>query len=73
MIQYLVDTDLPFLIVATKADKLSKTALEKNISEMKEEYFSEIDITLIPFSSETKLGRDALWNEIYRVLSEVNA
>ena len=69
MIQYLVDTDLPFLIVATKADKLSKTALEKSINEFREEYFSEIDVTLIPFSSETKLGRDTLWNEIYRALS----
>ena len=70
MIQYLVDTALPFLLVATKADKLSKTALEKNLQDMKREYFSEIDVTLIPFSSETKLGRDTLWNEIYRVLSE---
>lgn len=72
MIQYLVDTELPFLLVATKADKLSKSALEKNLNEMKQEYFSEIDVTPIPFSSETKLGRDALWNEIYRALSEAN-
>ena len=70
MIQFLVDAEIPFLIVATKADKLSKTALEKNLAEIKETYFSEIDVLLLPFSSETRMGRDELWNEIYRALSE---
>ncbi|MBE6568471.1 MAG: YihA family ribosome biogenesis GTP-binding protein [Ruminococcaceae bacterium] len=69
MIQYLVDTELPFLIVATKSDKLSKTALAKALGEMKETYFSEIDIPILPFSSETREGKDALWSEIYRALS----
>lgn len=69
MIQYLVDASLPFLIVATKADKLSKTALANNLTEMKDTYFSEIDIPLIPFSSETRDGKDVLWGEIYHALS----
>lgn len=68
MIQFLVDSEIPFVVVATKADKLSRTALDKALADMKEEYFSEVDITLIPFSSETRFGRDTLWNEIYRVL-----
>ena len=72
MIQFLVDAEIPFLIVATKADKLSKSALEKNLNEIKETYFSEIDPLILPFSSETRLGRDAVWSEIYRVL-EANA
>lgn len=69
MIQFLVDAALPFLIVATKADKLSKTALASNIKEMKDSYFSEIDNQILPFSSETRAGKDALWSEIYRALS----
>lgn len=69
MIQYLVDTELPFLIVATKSDKLSKTALAKSLAEMKETYFSKIDVSILPFSSETREGKDALWSEIYRALS----
>ena len=69
MIQYLVDASLPFLIVATKADKLSKTALANNLTEMKDTYFSEIDIPIIPFSSEPRDGKDVLWGEIYRALS----
>ena len=68
MIDFLLQTGLPFLIVATKSDKLSKTALEKALAEMKEAYFAEIDVPVIPFSSETRLGKDILWNEILRVL-----
>ena len=68
MLQFLVDEEIPFIVVATKADKLSRTALEKALTQIKEEYFAEIDVTLIPFSSETRLGREAVWNEIYRVL-----
>lgn len=69
MIDYLSQAELPFLIVATKADKLSKSALERSLAEMKEKYFSELDALILPFSSETRLGKDALWNEIYRALS----
>ena len=68
MIQFLVDSEIPFLIVATKADKLSKSALEKNLREINESYFAEIAPLILPFSSETRLGRDAVWNEIYRAL-----
>ena len=68
MIQFLVDSEIPFVVVATKADKLSRAALDRALAEMKDTYFSEVDVTLIPFSSETRLGRDTLWNEIYRVL-----
>ena len=69
MIDFLLQKELPFVIVATKSDKLSKSALEKAISEMKEKFFSEADIPLLPFSSETRLGKDDLWNEIFRALS----
>jgi len=69
MVQYLLSQDLPFAVVATKSDKLSKTALAKALGEMKETYFSEIDIPILPFSSETREGKDALWSEIYRALS----
>lgn len=73
MIQFLVDSGIPFLIVATKADKLSKTALAHSLEEMRAAYFSEIDVTILPFSSQTREGKDALWHEIYRALDGGNA
>lgn len=68
MVDFLLQTELPFVIVATKSDKLSKSALEKALSEIKENCFSEINVPILPFSSETRLGRDDLWNEIFRAI-----
>ncbi len=69
MIQYLWDTGLPFLVVFTKCDKLSKTALTKAIEDIKNEYFSEVDIEMLPFSSETGLGKEALLARICQAIS----
>lgn len=69
MIQYLWDTGLPFLVVFTKCDKLSKTALAKAIEDIKKEYFSEVDIEMLPFSSETGLGKETLLSCICRAIS----
>lgn len=69
MIQYLWDTGLPFLVVLTKCDKLSKTALAKTVEEIKNEYFSEVDIEMLPFSSETGLGKEPLLSRIRQAIS----
>ena len=68
MIQFLVDSGIPFILVATKADKLSKTALENSLADMKEAYFSEIDVTILPFSSVSRLGKEAVWGKIHQAL-----
>ena len=70
MIQFLWDASIPFIIVLTKADKLSKTALAARLQEIKEEYFSEINIQILPFSSETRLGKDELIAHILSALSQ---
>ncbi len=69
MIQYLWDAGLPFVIVLTKADKLSKTALNKAVEDIKAEYFSEVDIPMLPFSSETRFGKDELISIILSAVS----
>ncbi len=69
MIRFLLETDFPFIIVLTKADKLSATALKNAVEGMKNEYFSEIDIPLIPFSSETRLGKEQVLSYIANAIS----
>ena len=64
MINWLIDTGTPFIVVATKADKLSKTALAQTVEDIKNEYFAGTGIDIIPFSSVTKDGKQTLWNEI---------
>jgi GTP-binding protein EngB required for normal cell division len=49
---YLYEAGIPFIVVATKADKLSKTAAAKSIERLKEVYNFEGAI-VVPFSSQT--------------------
>lgn len=68
MISYLESTGLPFLVVATKADKLSKTATEHAIEAIKAAIPELPDLTVIPFSSVSRIGKEEVWREIYKVL-----
>ncbi len=70
MMNFLIEYDIPFIVVATKADKLSKTQLSKALENIKNTYFVEIEIDIIPFSSVTREGKDILWNKITEVLNK---
>lgn len=56
MIDYLVEAELPFVVILTKADKLKKMARQARMETFAQEipYFSEL--TVIPFSSQTFEG-----------------
>lgn len=69
MINFLIDNSLPFIVVATKTDKLSKAQLTKALNDLEENYFAGTNITVIPFSSINHTGRDELWNTIYKAVS----
>ncbi len=60
MIDYLIDTETPFVIVLTKADKLKKTEREKRMEAFRSEIPCFDDIHVIPFSSMTFEGVDEL-------------
>lgn len=64
MINMMIDRGIDFAVVATKTDKLSKTALQTRLSELEEEYFKGTGITILPFSSVSRLGKDELWRVI---------
>ncbi len=64
MINMMIDRDINFVVVATKTDKLSKTALQNRLDEIKKEFFEGTGIDILPFSSVTRAGRDELWKLI---------
>ena len=68
MINWLIDADVPFIIAATKTDKLSKAQLTKALSDLENDYFKGTGIEIIPFSSVTREGKEQLWNKINSVL-----
>lgn len=52
------------LVVATKLDKISKNALNKNLSLIDETLVLDNNDVLMPYSSENHNGREELWEEI---------
>ena len=60
MINYLIDTEMPCVLVLTKADKLNKTERAKRLEAFKNEIPCFEDIHTIPFSSQTFEGVEEL-------------
>ena len=69
MINFMIDSGFPFIVVATKTDKLSKSQLAAALEEIKNDYFLGTDIEIIPYSSVSGAGKDVLWNKITEVLN----
>lgn len=64
MINFLIDREIPFIVVTTKTDKLSKAQLSKALDDLEENYFKGTNIEIIPFSSVTRDGKELLWKRI---------
>ena len=69
MINFLIDNQVDFIVVATKTDKLSKTQLANALENLHKEYFEGTDIEIIPFSSVTRVGKDEVWKKIIDKIS----
>ena len=64
LIVYLKQTQRPFLVVGTKADKLSNNQLTKSIAALKKAH--EVD-EILPVSAKTDAGTKALWAKMMEV------
>jgi GTP-binding protein len=61
LLEFLNSIRRPFLMVGTKADKLSGNTLRKSIDAFTKQM---PQLRIVPFSARTALGRDELWQEI---------
>lgn len=69
MINWLLDAEVNFIVVATKTDKLSKSQLAAALDELHKNYFEGTGIEIIPFSSVTREGKEQLWGKIFDAIS----
>lgn len=71
MMRFLQDAGLPFIVAATKCDKLNKTQYNERVNGLRAELaeFGE-DLVIIPFSSEKGNGVDELKAQLEKVLEE---
>ena len=60
-VKFLSSAGRPFLIVATKSDRLSSNKLHNIAQTLLGEFAGP---RVIPYSSKTGLGKDELWQEI---------
>lgn len=58
------------IIAATKSDKLKRSQLQKHTAMLRKSLGLEKEDILIPFSSETKDGRDELWGVIEDITAD---
>ncbi len=67
--RWMEDHDLPYLMVLTKADKLSKSSQQKRLSEVCARIGRDRNEVIL-FSSKTKLGRETILEEIRQLVDE---
>ncbi|MBR2338668.1 MAG: YihA family ribosome biogenesis GTP-binding protein [Clostridia bacterium] len=70
MIDYLVQCELPFVIVLTKADKLNKTERAARLAALQDELAEFDGVECIPFSAVTSEGVDTLRQILDEVTEE---
>ena len=64
MYDWIVSNGYKPVIIATKLDKLKRSQIQKHVKMVREGLGLEKEDVLIPFSAETKQGRDEIWELI---------
>lgn len=73
MIEFLIAAELPFMIVCTKADKLSKNKCAQSIAALRRQLgFSRDEVEIIPISSANGSGIDDLKAALERRIKAYN-
>lgn len=70
MLEYLVECEIPFVIVLTKSDKLNKTEREKRMEALREELSDFDGVQCVPFSAVNGEGVETLRAILDEVASE---
>ncbi len=72
MYDWIVSNGYDPVIICTKADKISRGAVPKNLKVIKDTLKVKKDTIIIPFSAETKQGRDEIYDIMDGILADFN-
>lgn len=70
MYEWIVAAGFTPVIIATKSDKISRGQIQKQTSIIRKTLQAPAGTVIIPFSAETKQGRDEIWTEIEKYITE---
>jgi GTP-binding protein len=68
LLEWLRHSDRQFLIVATKADRISHNQLRTSLKKLGEQLQVNLD-QIVPFSAKARIGQDELWRAIRSAVS----
>jgi len=68
MYKYILKTNLPFIIIANKADKIAITKVDNEVQKIKD-FMGLSFTTLLPFSAERKIYTEGTWKVIEEFLN----
>lgn len=68
MYKFIASSNLPFIVVTNKADKIAVTKVETAVNEIKD-YLGISFSTIIPFSAERKIYTENAWKNIEKFLN----
>ena len=68
MYNYILKTNLPFIIIANKADKIAPTKVDNEVQKIKDILGISFSI-ILPFSSERKIYTKKVWEEIENLIT----
>ena len=72
MYNYIKSTNLPFIIIANKADKIAVTKVDSAVEDIKKQLGIITGTAIMPFSSERKIYLEKTWEEISeKVIKEI--
>ena len=64
MYDYILRSNLPFIVLTNKADKIAVTKVNDAVHQIQKEINPIGDATVLPFSSERKIYKDEVWKII---------
>lgn len=70
MYDWIVSQGYQPVIIATKADKIKRSQLQKQLKVLRTGLDIGLEVTMIPFSAETKQGREEIWEYIDRFIEK---
>ena len=73
MYDWLVGGGFRPIIIATKADKIKRSQLQKQLKQIRETLKMEKNVTMIPFSSLSRAGNEEIGEVIEELIPELNA
>jgi GTP-binding protein len=70
MYEWILNQGYEPIIIATKLDKIKRSQIQKNVKAIKEGLGIVPGTTIIPFSAQTKQGREEIWQLIDSLVLE---